>query len=401
MKSKPVVHLCFLIPFVLTVFNTQVFVTLFISSTLAQLMAYGNIGLLFAGIALTIKQQGHYSKTASLWIIFYIIYFVFSIMASAIHYNPAEVLLFIIPLLYILGFYVYLSNPENRLLFRKVALISFVASSILAIHLYNINFDLEKGGIYQYKVDRSQGVYGDANNTALMCIVSFVFLFKLYQPQKKLLQIFRIILLAILFYSLALTFSTTGFVVFIVSLVMLNHKFFTGSRIVIAVLFLPIFYLFLANLNTLTADLNLVGQQREKINNIVNVVTLNTSEIDDSGRNELVKKLINDYVFENPIIGNGLGFGASQRAHNTIIIIWADAGIFTLLFFLFMLFKYFANSINSPPSIRYFVLPILIGLCIFMLSLQTIINQPYLMAVFVYLAYLLDEKDESEILGTA
>ncbi len=159
MKRKLVVHLCFIIPLVLTTFNAQVFVTIFISSNLAQLIAYSNLGLIFIGIALSLKQEGQYSKTARLWIIFYIIYFAFAIMASAIHYNPAEILFGIIPFIYVIGFYVYLINPENRVLFRKVALISLVASSILAIYLYNINFDLEKRGIYKYKVERSQGVF--------------------------------------------------------------------------------------------------------------------------------------------------------------------------------------------------------------------------------------------------
>ena len=63
-----------------------------------------------------------------------------------------------------------------------------------------------------------------------------------------------------------------------------------------------------------------------------------------------------------------------------------------------MLGKYFLRAISSPPHVRYFVLPVLIALCIFMLSLQSIINQPYLMALFVYLGYLLDfnPKKKSE-----
>jgi len=185
--------------------------------------------------------------------------------------------------------------------------------------------------------------------------------------------------------------------VFIISLIMLNYKFFTGLRMIIGLALLPVVYLVLANLNTLTADLNLVGQQRDKINNIVNIVTFNTDKVDDSGRNELVMKLINDYVLENPIVGNGVDFAISQHAHNTIIGVWADAGIFALIFFLFMLGRYFLETLTSSPDIRYFVLPMLLTLCIFMLSLQSVINQPYIMALFVYIGYLVDDKNREMI----
>jgi O-antigen ligase len=397
MKKSHLIHICFLIPFVITVFNLQVFITRLVSDVLAQLMAYGNLGLLILGIALTIKDRGPLSKTARLWIIFYLIYFVFATLGSAIHYHPANLLVSIIPLIYVLAFYVYLSVPENMKVFQNVAIIAFVLSGILSIHLYNINFDLDRGGIYIYKMDRSAGVYADANNTALAAIITFILVFKLYKPQIKLFKILKLLILAVTVYGLLITFSNTGFMVFIISLIMLNYKFFTGLRMVIGLALLPVVYLVLANLNTLTADLNLVGQQRDKINNIVNIVTFNTDKVDDSGRNELVMKLINDYVLENPIVGNGVDFAISQHAHNTIIGVWADAGIFALIFFLFMLGRYFLETLTSSPNIRYFVLPMLLTLCIFMLSLQSVINQPYFMALFVYIGYLVDDKNREMI----
>lgn len=394
MKLKQLlIHICFLVPFVITTFNAQVFVARLSSEVFAQLIAYGNLGLILFGIALLMKDRGPLSKTGRLWIIFYLLYFLFAILASALNFNPANILVSIIPLIYVLGFYVYLSRPENREVFRYTAVIAFVLSGILSIHLFNINFDLDHGGIYAYKMDRSGGVYADANNTALAAIISFILVFKLYNPEKKFSKLIKLLALAIMVYGLLLTFSNTGFMVFILCLVMLNHKFFTGIKLLVGVSLLPFVYLALANLNNITADLDLVGQQRDKINNIVNIVTFNTDKVDDSGRNELVMKLINDYVFENPLLGNGVDFAISQHAHNTIIGIWADAGIFVLLFFLFMLFRYFLETIKSPPDIRYFVLPLLITMCIFMLSLQSVINQPYLMALFMYMAYLIDNKD--------
>ena len=283
MKTNVLNIVCFLLPFVGTVFNIQLFAFLFISENISQFIAYSFIGLLIIGIIINIKKHGEFSKTAKLWIVYYIVYFVFATLASAIHDNPANILASIIPLIYVLAFYVYLSIPENILIFRKVALISFVASTILAIYLYKIQFDLEIGGFYIY-LDRAQGVFGDANNTALIANIAFVFLYKLYRPKKTILKIFKLVLLGLVLYCLILTYSTTGLLVFIITLVMLNHKFFTPKRTLIAGILVPLFYLTLINLDTLTADLNLVGQQHDKINNIVNVLTFNTAKIDDSGR---------------------------------------------------------------------------------------------------------------------
>jgi O-antigen ligase len=397
MKKSHLIHICFLLPFVLTVFNLQVFATRLVSMVLAQLMAYTNLALLLLGIALTIKDRGKFSKTARLWIIFYIIYFVFAILAGALHNNPANILVSIIPFIYVLAFYVYLSVPKNRETFRNVAMIGFVLSGVLSIYLFKINFDLDRGGAYTY-IDRSGGVYADANNTALAAIISFVLLFKLYKPNIIIFKIFKLIVLGIMTYGLIITFSNTGFMVFIICLIILNQKFFTGIRLIFGLSLIPILYLTLVNLNNLTANIELQGQQRDKINNIVNIVTFNTDEIDTSGRNDLLMKLINDYVFENPILGNGVNFANSQSAHNTVIGVWADAGIFALLFFLFMLGKYFIETIKSPPDIRYFVLPMLFVMCVFMLSLQSVINQPYLIALFIYMAYLIDNKEQHTVI---
>ncbi|WP_405571292.1 O-antigen ligase family protein [Winogradskyella sp. Asnod2-B02-A] len=396
MKNKTLLHLCFLIPFVFTVLNLQVIMTLFVSTTLAQVIAYLNLGLILLGISLIIKDRGELSRTAKLWIIFYLLYFACAILAGAINYNESNIIASTIPLFYVIGFYYYLSLAENRALFEKIALISFVVSCLICIYFNNINFDLDKGGIAKYAVDRAQGVYGDANNMSLVTILTFIFVFKAYKPKKAVFKIFKIVLLAIVFYSLFITFSTTGLSVFFISLIMLNHKFFNGVRMLFGIILLPVLYIILLNLNTITANMNLVGQQRDKINNLVNVLSLNFDKVDDSGRGELVAEVLH-FIYENPLLGNGVDFGAMHKAHNTIIGIWADAGIFTLLFFLLMLGLYFKRAFSRPKDITFFIIPILLTMCIFMLSLHSVINQPYLMALFVYLGYLIDDKEREVI----
>ncbi|WP_138434049.1 O-antigen ligase family protein [Winogradskyella algicola] len=395
MKLKTLIHICFLLPFVFTLFNAQVLISILVYDVYAQIMAYANLGLLVLGVILLFKNHGEFSRTAKMWIIFFILYFTIGMTAGIIHDHPSNIIVSIIPLFYVVGFYYYLSFSENRVLFEKVAFICLIIVCLLCIHWYNINFDLDKGGVHIYTVDRAQGVYGDANNMALTSIIAFVFVYKIFQPKNKMLYILKLALLFAMFYSLFVTFSNTGFMVLIVSLVMLNHNFFKGIRLLIGIILIPVLYIFLLNLNNLTADLDLVGQQRDKINNIVNIVSLNFDKVDDSGRNELVAKLLT-YVYENPFFGNGVDFAISKHGHNTIIGVWADAGLFVLLFFLGMLFTYFVRAIKSSTETRFFVLPLLIAMCIFMLSLQTIINQPYLIAFFMYIGYKIDFAQENE-----
>src|SRR5690606_29387081 len=156
-------------------------------------------------------------------------------------------------------------------------------------------------------------------------------------------------------------------------------------------LLIPVLFVTLINLNNLTAGLNLSTQQRAKVSNIVNLVTFNTQEVDNSGRGELLENLL-VYVYKNPFLGNGIDFAKDLRGHNTVVGVWADAGIFALLIFLVMLGNYFRKAIIAPPDKRYFALSILVVLCIFMLTLQTVINQEYLIALFVYVGYVLDEN---------
>ena len=128
----------------------------------------------------------------------------------------------------------------------------------------------------------------------------------------------------------------------------------------------------------------------------MNLLTFNVDEVNKSGRDDLVVNLLN-YISKNPIVGNGIDFAISIHGHNTLLGVWVDAGIITFFIFLFMLGNYFKNAIKSTPDIRYFVLPILFVMCVFMLSLQSIINQGYLIALFIYIGYLVDNNNRSSL----
>jgi len=396
MTKKLLIHICFLLPFVLTIFNAQVIISVLIYDAYAQIMAYANLALLAFGIIALSLNHGDLSRTSRLWIIFFFLYFTFATLASGINNNPFNFAISIIPVFYVVGFYFYLSYRENRILFEKVAVISLIIVCLINIYWFNINFDIDKGGVYKYVVDRAGGVYGDANNMALTSVIAIIFISKIIHSKKRIYNYLKILLFLAMFYSLFITFSNTGFIVFIISILLLNHQFYSGIRLILGIIFIPILYLLLLNLNLITASINLVGQQRDKINNIVNIISFNFDKVDDSSRNKLLGNLIN-YISENPILGNGIDFAVSQQAHNTILGVWADAGLFVFLFFLWMFFIFFIRAIKSSNETKFIVLPLLISMCIFMLSLQSVINQPYLIAFFIYIGYKIDFDLECKI----
>ena len=80
--------------------------------------------------------------------------------------------------------------------------------------------------------------------------------------------------------------------------------------------------------------------------------------------------------------------------HNTIMGVWADAGIITFLFFLVMLFRHFWVSLQSTTENRYFLLSIFFIITIYMMSLQSIITEPYLLVVFVWMGYQMNKELE-------
>jgi O-antigen ligase len=181
----------------------------------------------------------------------------------------------------------------------------------------------------------------------------------------------------------------------------MNYKFFTGIKLFIFASIIPLFYVGIFALKSQIHQLGLSVAQTDKVSNIINLLTLNFDDVDSSGRGNLIERSLR-YIFDNPFIGNGVDFSVSKLVHNTYVGIWVDAGIFTFLFFIFMLCCYFFRTFSLNPRIRFFAMSILFVLFIFMISLQSVINQPYLVVLFVFVGYLIDhnrlEKDYSNIL---
>lgn len=386
---------CILFPFVFSAMNLQGFVSWYVSNSLGQVFAYANLGIIILGISILTKEKLNYSSTAKLWFLFYLFYYFFGLISS-VRFNRFDYFFqSIIPVIYFIGFLVFLRNTNYRLLFLKVMTIVFILSSFFLILFYKIGYDVDTLGSPEYGIDRAEGLFGDANNSCLIALLTFVISYMNFKSYNLTTRIIRVILLIFIFYSIFITFSTTGLFIFSIIFILVNYEFFSKERLLLLGVFAPIFYGIMINLNTITAGIDLTRLQRVKIDNIVNLLSLNTAEIDSSGRDELLTRLF-EYVLENPLIGNSIGFGNSMSGHNTFIGIWADSGFLTFIVFLLLLFTYFARTFKTHKKIKFFNLSFLIILSIYMVSLQTVINQPYLMAVFVYLAYLIDTNEIPE-----
>jgi O-antigen ligase len=131
-------------------------------------------------------------------------------------------------------------------------------------------------------------------------------------------------------------------------------------------------------------------EQFSRITVILDVLSFQTENIDYSGRDFLLDNMLN-YIAENPLLGNGIQFSNSIRGHNTIIGIWADAGVLAFMLLVIILIAYILRSLAADRDTKYFSLSVLTTLIIFMLTLQTVINQTYLMVVFAFLGFILSK----------
>lgn len=392
--NKLIVYLCFYWPIISSALNLQGFMNIFISVNISQRLAYLNVLLIIAGIFLIKKEPKNLSKTNKIWLMFYLLYYGFALLASGIHGLNSSVLATIIAPIYFIGFYFLLSDPSQSKHLFKVLTILFVITSIITIYLFKINFNYDDSGILGWKLDRAEGVYGDANNAALVSVIAYLLLDKSYNPSNIIFRIFKILMLLAVFYSLFLTFSTTGLFVFTIVFFISNYKIFTGLKIALLAILIGFFYIGIYSLQSQAENLNLSAAQIYKIDNIINLLTFNLEKVDNSGRGYLLENIL-PYIYENPILGNGVDFSVTMRGHNTYIGVWADAGIFVFIFFIVMLSIYMIRTFTLSLENRFFSLSILITLYIFMISLQTVINQPYLIVLIVFVGYIID-NDRSE-----
>ncbi|MEO9890996.1 hypothetical protein [Aurantibacter sp.] len=384
-----IVNLLFYYPLVANLLNVQAFISKFISPAIAQLFAYTNMALLLVGIAVLIKKSQKFTPIIKLWIAFYILYYMFAVFANIGLGTSISFLNTLVSVVYFLAFAFLLSDSKEIVITSKVLAVSFFASCILLLVLKYYNFSLDHDGVYEYTLERAGGVYGDANNASLAAVMSFIFVYYCLKANSNLEKLLKLFALVISAYAVFITFSKTGLVIFLLVLGLIFHKLFAPKKLLLALIFVPI--LIYTAFSWAESTDSLSEPQKERVKTIANIFTLNTKEVGLSDRDVLFQNMML-HVYERPILGNGIDFSNLIRGHNTIFGVWADAGILVFLLFLYILIVYFKKSFDSKYEMRFFALSILTTLFIFMMTLQTVRNQGYLMVVFVMLGYLLYQK---------
>lgn len=388
-------YVCFYIPIFLNVLNVQAFLSRFVSVNIAQAFAYGVVGLIFVGTISLLQEREKWNPILKTWLLFYSCYFGIGLLANVVHENDVQFLKSIIILFYFIGFSTLLSIKEHRIQIAKTIGIGLFISCIFVIIFHSLNFSLDVSGIYEYKLERAGGVYGDANNAALASILSFIFIHYFFLPKSILGKIIKNLALVISCYALILAFSKTGFLIFALVLGLFFHKWFTYKRLIFTAFLLPVIIITTFQWSLNSSSLSKV--QKARLESLVNIVSFQTDKVDFSHRDVLLKNMLN-FVYENPIIGNGINFSVEIRGHNTLIGIWADAGIITFVIFLIILLMYFKKSLLTKGKVKFLALSILITICTYLLSLQTVINQGYIIAILVLLSYLLyDISSQQEL----
>jgi len=392
---KFTIIICFYVPLTIVCLNIQGLIANFVSVSLSQFVAYLNLLLILSGIFLFRQNIMTLSSTNKLWFVFYSLYYSFGILASGISGFQASIIATLVPIIYFIGFYFLLSNKEQFKVFFQVITACFVISAFFTVILIKLNINAYTGEEHGWDLDRAGGITGDPNAAAYTAIFAFILFNQLFKPKKLIFRLLKVFVLVTLFYSLFLTYSTTGLFVFTIVFFFLNYKFFTGIKLILVAAVIPLFYAGIFALKSQVNTLDLSAAQSGKVNNIINLLTFNLDDVDSSGRSDLVERALG-FIYDNPILGNGVDFAVSKHVHNTYVGIWVDAGVLTFLFFIFMLCYLFLKTFSLSPNIRFFGMSILIVLYIFMVSLQSVINQPNLIVFFVFAGYLIDHNSSKE-----
>ena len=352
--KKTGIIICFIWPLISSILGVQMLAGEFWSDDIAELIAYSNVLLILSGLFIIKNDIKTPSKTARFWFLFYLVFYSFGLLSTGLSGFDAPIMRTLVPVIYFTGFYFFISNEKYFFLFFKVITFSFVTSAIITIYLFKINYDFDYHGIVPWPIDRAGGLYGDANNAALVSLMAYIFFNHFFVPVNKLQKILKYFVISIIFYSLFITFSTTGLSTFLIIFLIDNYKFFKGIRLIIFGWLGIIFYSSLFLIKSLTSQLNLSEAQINKINNLINVLTLNNEQIDNSGRAGLIENFL-PYIYKNPIFGNGIDFSIVHRAHNTYLVVLGDAGIITFTFFIFILVYYLIKSWRLKTYLRVFL----------------------------------------------
>lgn len=208
-------------------------------------------------------------------------------------------------------------------------------------------------------------------------IIFSIFLFLKYNFKAR-----HIILLfsALLIFSLGLlvSFSRSAFLALFISLLFLLFFFLFKKKGIMRKKYFAILIILFIFFSTFSVIFRPLIIDRFNINSRLEKISLSERE----GQFETASKII----LEKPWLGLGLGtysknlitlnpdqpFYTAQPVHNVLVLIWAESGLFALIFFLLFLFFFYFQFRSSI-----YIYPVFIGLFVFMMLDHWLFSLPF------------------------
>jgi O-antigen ligase len=268
----------------------------------------------------------------------------------------------------LIGYRVSLKNNMESLI-SILYLISFGAVLSIFYGAWNpaIYYSIEHVGFYS---SRYSGFFANPNVAGIaICLSTSIALSCINSGRLKIITLIGILLSLIAVY---LTFSRSSILIFVVliavQIFLVNkNKLFKWRFLIIIIGVMFVCYFLLINM---TLFLELDTDQTKRIDSLISL--LHTGKIEShlrSHRDEIFFLSL-ERIASSPIIGNGLGSflklsGSIWGSHNTYLMILGEAGIVTILIFLFFIYRVFVKTRKCQSvMIKSFVINIFITLVI-------------------------------------
>ena len=355
-KKENLIDFCFLFYILAYYANISVlFITLFkIPSPLSQLLNYSSLILvLFAWNLIPNKKFIVFNKFFALLLTFIFSYLIVGFLSTCF-YNSLDQIIRIVPqysraaidVVLFMNYFFYLYEKKNSIdkqlfyitLIFVIGMSSVVVFYLLDFELFYVRLDQAYG-----LIERPSGLYANPNIAARYCCVTLILLlYHLFNHANLRKRIGLILLILFTVFTIFITFSNTGQLaaIGIILIAFIKGKFLNKTSLIITSILLVATGITLQSTDSKKFEFS--STQLDKIQNLYNVLTLNTQSVSYSSRDYIVQETLRKSK-ENPITGFGLGSYTivykTWGTHNTYLGLLIDAGVIPLIIYIvFLLF---------------------------------------------------------------
>ena len=278
------------------------------------------------------------------------------------------------------GFYIGRDNEQNNFI-RNLFFVFLVSTCSVFFSETLLGW-----GLIEYSSDfRRSGFFPEPNEAAQVGCMTQVIGFALLRRPRRRFPIFIVIGIILCYLSILYTYSraailTSILITFIQLFFLRESRFFRGISVLISVVLLAgIFWLFSRGIK----QLDLSGQAAQRLTDTRALVMEQQVDVNTTGGRLYLFKHGWRLTWESPIIGNGLNSLKRMRdvnlgCHNSILLIFGEAGIIVGLFFLAVMAYWVRVSFRvRDPVVKSLILNYLIVLILSMMVLHTVFQRRF------------------------